>query len=49
MDEEVAERVQRLKDAVASKDTQRLWMLITAAIEAGFVKHFQLTDPRLTK
>ena len=42
IDAGVAERVQRLNAAVSNKDTQQLWMKITASIEAGFVEHFQL-------
>jgi hypothetical protein len=42
MDLQVATRVQRLKKAVADKDTQQLWILTTAAIEASFVDYFSL-------
>lgn len=49
MDEAIAERIQRLKDAAVSRDTERLWMLTTAAIESGFVKHLSLTGPQADK
>ena len=42
MDAQLATRVQRLKKAVAEKDTQQLWMLTTAAMETGFVDYFSL-------
>lgn len=43
MDVHLATRTQRLKNAVANKDTQQMWILITASIEAGFVDYFSLT------
>ena len=49
MDEAVAERVQRLNDAVTNRDTERLWMLTTAAIEAGFITHFKRSGPQAGK
>ena len=42
MNVQLATRIQRLRCAVATKDTQQLWILITAAIVAGFVGDFSL-------
>ena len=42
MDLQLATGVQRLRKAVADTDTQQLWILVTAAIEAGFVDYFSL-------
>lgn len=49
MNEALAERVQRLNDAVVCRDTEQLWMLITAAIEAGFFKHLNLSGTHADK
>lgn len=42
MDTQVASRVQRLKKTVANRNTQQPWILITAAVEVGFIDHFTL-------
>ena len=39
MDLQLGTRTQRLRKAVSDKDTHQLWMLITAAIEAGYVDY----------
>ena len=49
MDTQIESRLQRMKKAIRDKDTQQLWILITAAIEAAYVDYFKLKGKEADK
>ena len=49
MDKNIDARRYRMSDAIAKKDSTRLWDLITAAVEAGFVAFLKLEGKEAAK